>query len=545
LNAGSGWRIDRREMKKTLRAILHPNGGLELLDPHPVSAPTQCVVTVETAAPADGLRPVTGLVAADLSGALVLEGPTDLPADTTENPPIAEEPAAATVTEQRPAASIGARYVKDRPLGAGGLGQAWLARDRKSGERVCLKQLPPRADPSLLIQEFRAMRQLGHPGFVRIIDLDLTGFAPVLVLEHVPGPTLRQVLDRGPVLEAAAICIARGMFDAIAASHVREIVHCDLEPANVLIVLDEGGRPAPRIVDLGLSVVEPADASVNTTETGITGPAVYTAPEQLRGALLTPRSDVFALGVMLFEMLVGRPARDVELWDLSREEREWPKPLDASKGPWPVREAVARFVAACTDPDPARRPTSADAATQLRYLDDELAAPVVVVPQELAGWDAASLVPTGWFNSSGHVDGVGLDYPLAVFQSHDGYSRLRVVGSAKGGFGSWMQRFPAEQLSGRTVRLEGELSCKRVAGWGGLWLRADGVSQNLAFENMANHPLQGTQPAATHAIELTLPGDVHFLNFGVLLEGAGTLDVHALRFTVEVDGVHRPLDLGV
>lgn len=512
-------------MYTTLRARLLPDGTVEFENTVSVSRPVDVLVTI--------LEAPHSATADTVTSELPL-----LEADTVEPDPDA--------TELRPPLAADARYRKIRPLGAGGMGEAWLAQDRETGQRVCLKQLQARMDTALLLQEFRAMARLEHPGFVRLLDLDLTGFAPVLVMEYIDGLTLRQIMGSRPLLETPAIAIARALFEAVTASHARNILHCDLKPENIIVILDETGRPQPRIIDLGLAVVDHSDAHGNiTAATRIAGTPSYMAPEQLRGEVLTPAADVFALGVILFEMLTGRPAREGPMWEVLRGIREATEPLDVREGPLPVRDAVARLIAQCTHPDPRERPAAQVVATQLGFLDIEPAPPVVVAPQELDEWDATSLHPTGWFNSSGYVDGVSLDYPLAVFQSADGRSRLRLDGlnASDDSFGSWMQRFPAAQLAGRTVRLEGELSCRGVSGWAGLWLRADGVQGNLAFCNMASRPLVGTAKPDTHGIELTIPDGVVHLNFGAMLKGRGTLDIHALRLTTLIDGTWRHLCL--
>lgn len=272
-------------MYTTLRARLLPDGTVEFENTVSVSRPVDVLVTI--------LEAPHSATADTVTSELPL-----LEADTVEPDPDA--------TELRPPLAADARYRKIRPLGAGGMGEAWLAQDRETGQRVCLKQLQARMDTALLLQEFRAMARLEHPGFVRLLDLDLTGFAPVLVMEYIDGLTLRQIMGSRPLLETPAIAIARALFEAVTASHARNILHCDLKPENIIVILDETGRPQPRIIDLGLAVVDHSDAHGNiTAATRIAGTPSYMAPEQLRGEAGDARTDVYALAVTGFELLTG------------------------------------------------------------------------------------------------------------------------------------------------------------------------------------------------------------------------------------------------
>jgi len=144
--------------------------------------------------------------------------------------------------------------------------------------------------------------------------------------------------------------------------------------------------------------------------------------------------------------------------------------------------------------------------------------------------------PHGWFDSSGFVSGVSTDYAVSVVPRGDRAGRcLRVEkqGGAGTEFGSVMQRFPAEFLAGRTVRLEGELRTEGVREWAGLWLRADGAdAPDLFFDNMNGQMLSGSTEWARYSVEGRLPAGTAWVNFGVVLCGGGALWADGIRLLV-------------
>jgi TIR domain len=147
-------------------------------------------------------------------------------------------------------------------------------------------------------------------------------------------------------------------------------------------------------------------------------------------------------------------------------------------------------------------------------------------------------MPVGWFNSFGHVSGVSTDYGICVVRrSADRAAGMCAVlekaTSAVGEFGSLMQRCPGRFLAGRTVRIEGELRTENVSGWAGLWLRADADEQpNLFFDNMSRRPVIGTTNWRRHFIDAPLPGNTDWLNYGIVLKGAGVVYADNIRLLV-------------
>lgn len=148
-------------------------------------------------------------------------------------------------------------------------------------------------------------------------------------------------------------------------------------------------------------------------------------------------------------------------------------------------------------------------------------------------------MPNGWFNSEGHVSGVSTRYGVRVVRRDDGVpGSCVVVGlshAAKGEFGSLMQRVATRDLAGKEIRYEADLRGVNIAGWAGLWLRADGDdTPNLLFDNMHNRPIQGTTHWARFRLTVSLPRETVWLNYGLVLSGAGQLwadDCRLLRWS--------------
>jgi hypothetical protein len=147
-------------------------------------------------------------------------------------------------------------------------------------------------------------------------------------------------------------------------------------------------------------------------------------------------------------------------------------------------------------------------------------------------------IPVGWFNSFGHVSGVSTDYRIRlVRRSADSAAGTCAVlekeAAIEGEFGSLMQRCPGRLLAGRTVRIEGELRTENVTGWAGLWLRADADDEpNLFFDNMSRRPVVGTTNWTRYFIDAPLPVNTDWLNYGIVLAGAGIVYADNIRLLV-------------
>jgi eukaryotic-like serine/threonine-protein kinase len=204
------------------------------------------------------------------------------------------------------------------PLGAGGMGEVYRARDPKLDRDVALKLLLPEVagDRERLVRfdrEARILASVNHPNIAAIHGLAESEFGPALVLELVDGPTLEDRLATGALALEDVLRFARQIADALEAAHELGIVHRDLKPANIKIRSDG----TVKVLDFGIAkILDPDDqerpaqqATVTATEKGVLiGTTAYMSPEHARGAVVTRRSDVWAFGAILFEMLTGKRA---------------------------------------------------------------------------------------------------------------------------------------------------------------------------------------------------------------------------------------------
>ena len=205
------------------------------------------------------------------------------------------------------------------PLGAGGMGEVYRARDKRLQRDVAIKVLPVSfaEDPDRLRrfeQEARATAALNHPNILAVFDLGTHDGAPYVVGELLEGETLRDRLRGGPLPVRKTMDYALQIAHGLAAAHEKGIIHRDLKPENLFITRD--GRA--KILDFGLAKLTQPDRSapqsVLVTESSVTNPGVvlgtmgYMSPEQVRGVALDPRSDLFSFGAILYEMLTGKRA---------------------------------------------------------------------------------------------------------------------------------------------------------------------------------------------------------------------------------------------
>jgi serine/threonine protein kinase len=199
------------------------------------------------------------------------------------------------------------RYALGAMLGAGGMAQVYRARDRVLRRTVAVKVLSPPydQDPELVARfgrEARAAAALSHPNIVAIYDSGADGDLHYLVMEHMEGETLAALLRReGPLAPGRAALVAHQVCQALAAAHARGLVHRDVKPGNLLL----SSAGLVKVTDFGI-----AKAMATPTLTGdgtLLGTAAYLSPEQAQGRPVDARSDLYALGCMLHELLTGTP----------------------------------------------------------------------------------------------------------------------------------------------------------------------------------------------------------------------------------------------
>src|SRR5262249_8591020 len=286
---------------------------------------------------------------------------------------------------------LGPYRVLDR-LGEGGMGEVYAAEDARLKRRVAIKVLPAavandQARLARFEQEALATAALNHPNILVVHDIGNDDGRAYVVAELLEGKTLRDLLNEGTPAVAKAVEYATQIAQGLAAAHARGIVHRDLKPEN-LFVTDDG---RVKILDFGLArVVAPASAGRGAaTETRLAlgpepGRGVATVgcmrPEQVRGDAVDARSDLFSLGVVVYELLTGRPAfaRDSAADSITAILRDAPEDMSALR---PVPPALARVVARCLEKSPGLRFQSAsDLAFALQTLGASTASGPMVAP---------------------------------------------------------------------------------------------------------------------------------------------------------------------
>ena len=268
----------------------------------------------------------------------------------------AAEPTWSVAPETPPATpDLGERFEARGLLGRGATGTVWRAYDRAIAETIALKLLP-RGSVERVGREIRLARKISHRNVVRIHDLVDTPAGPAIGMELVDGVPLASLLGRERLPLGAALRIARQICDGLAAAHAEGVVHRDLKPANVLV--DASGRL--KIADFGLAELTGGGGG------HLAGTPSYMAPEQTTGAPVDERTDVWAAGVILYEMLCGRlPFRGDDAPRLYGSIREDDPPRPRSLVP-DLPEALEAIVLRALAKRPADRPLTA------RELDEAL-----------------------------------------------------------------------------------------------------------------------------------------------------------------------------
>jgi serine/threonine protein kinase/tetratricopeptide (TPR) repeat protein len=271
------------------------------------------------------------------------------------------------------------------PLGAGGMGEVYRAKDLRLGREVALKVLPAEmsASPDRLARferEARAVAGLNHPNIVTLFSVEDDGDIRFLTMELVDGQSLDQVLKPGGLPIPRVIELGIGLADALAAAHEKGVVHRDLKPANVVLTKD--GRV--KVLDFGLAKLAAPDSHSELTQAAtlaatlssaglVVGTVPYMAPEQVRGESVDARTDLFALGVVLYELASGkRPFAGSTHADISSAIlRDSPESLASMRHDVPAD--LERIVVRCLEKNPRERmQTSLDVSNELRRLQREL-----------------------------------------------------------------------------------------------------------------------------------------------------------------------------
>src|SRR5713226_5263507 len=256
-----------------------------------------------------------------------------------------------------PGQIIADRYRVVALAGRGGMGEVYRAEDLKLSQIVAIKFLPATLskDAGALARfhsEVRIARQVSHPNVCRVFDIGDADGVPFLTMEYVDGEDLASLVRRiGRLSSDKAIEIARQVCAGLAAAHERGVIHRDLKPANLM--LDGSGKI--RITDFGLASIA---ASLDATDVKAGTPA-YMAPEQLEGKEVTVKSDLYSLGLVLYEILTGKRAFDARTLPELMKQREKSSPASPSSIVRDLDPVVERVILRCLEHDPAQRPASA------------------------------------------------------------------------------------------------------------------------------------------------------------------------------------------
>jgi serine/threonine-protein kinase len=258
---------------------------------------------------------------------------------------------------------IAGRYRRRERLGAGGMASVWGARDERTGRDVAVKVLHPHLagddrQRRRLRHEAAALASIDDAHVVPVLDVVEDGETAAIVMPRIEGETLADRLGAaGSLDEVAALDVAIGVAEALAAAHAVGLVHRDVKPANILL----GSDGVVRLMDFGIAT--DLDATTELTAEGVVGTLRYLAPERLLGEAAVPATDVWGLGVVLLEMLAGRPAYPGSSLGerLEAAGDQVARPASASDPTWAVIRRAA-------DGDPARR--FPDGAAMLAALQD-------------------------------------------------------------------------------------------------------------------------------------------------------------------------------
>ena len=306
------------------------------------------------------------------------------------------------------------------PIGAGGMGEVYSAKDTRLDRTVALKVLPPHlADAPEVRQRFereaRAVSSLNHPNICALYDIGRQDGTDYLVMEYIEGETLAKRLERGPLAPLELSRIAIQICEALEKAHRQGVIHRDLKPGNVMLtksgakLLDFGlaKATAPVVTDPALSptMSQPLLGSTQnaalTTQGTIVGTLQYMSPEQLDGGEADARSDIFSFGATLYEMATGKKAFEAKTQAslIAAILREEPRPISDLQ---PLSQpALQRIASTCLSKDPDDRWQSAgDLKRELQWIADAgsavgIPAPVVAQRKSRALWSQISLIVLG------------------------------------------------------------------------------------------------------------------------------------------------------
>jgi Protein kinase domain len=261
------------------------------------------------------------------------------------------------------------RYRPLKPLGSGGSGSVWLARDETTDREVALKVVPREGKAGARAErEVEAAGRLRHPSCLRALALARDERHVYVAYPYIEGRTLRETLRGGTIEDGTAVEAAAQVLDALAHAHAKGIVHRDVKPSNIMLEQQEGEGVAARLLDFGLARID--DADTLTAAGDVPGTLGYIAPERLAGKESDGAADVWSVGVLLWEALAGRhPFWAFSPLETARRVEEGAQPLAEVRPDLPrnLCRAVDRMLA----PDPRKRPKARQLVHVLRAADGD------------------------------------------------------------------------------------------------------------------------------------------------------------------------------
>jgi len=314
---------------------------------------------------------------------LIIEGDQDVPTETFKIP----------VIELTTGSIFAGRYQIVEELGAGGMGRVYRAIDQTLGEEIAIKFVRPEiATDEETIQRFRielrAARQVVHKNVARMFDLNEEAGIPYITMEYVRGENLRRLIKKmGRLSSAQAVSIAIQVAGGLDAAHRLGVIHRDLKPQNIMI--DEDGEV--RIMDFGLARLPRAEEK---TEPGfVLGTPAYVSPEHVEGKPIDGRSDLYSLGIVLFEMLTGKPpfqAADPASLALKHVISVPPDPRTINAD---IPESLSRIVLKCLEKDREKRYRDArELVSDLSQVEEDLMTGKIAELERRPGWKEAGMI---------------------------------------------------------------------------------------------------------------------------------------------------------
>jgi serine/threonine-protein kinase len=339
-----------------------------------------------------------------------------------------------------PGTTLAERYRIVSPLGKGGMGEVYRAEDLRLGQTVALKFLPrslAQTEEALerFTREVRLARQVSHPNVCRVFDIGeisetseagKTTTHTFLTMEFVDGEDLASLMRRiGRLPPDKAVEIARQLCAGLVAAHEHGIIHRDLKPANIML----DGRGRVRITDFGLAGLA---ADIGGTEARAGTPA-YMSPEQFAGGEVTPKSDLYSLGLVLYEIFTGKRFFDASSSEEMARQRDKSAPTHPSQIVKDIDPLVERVILRCLEKDPAKRPATALQVTAALPGGDPLAAALAAgetpSPEMVAaaGDEGAFAPRTAWIFLAGTFAVICLLVALAPFFRAYDFLRYRAL----------------------------------------------------------------------------------------------------------------------